>query len=112
MNHDDTGHHLEQFAGEMLRSPVAARGIVDFARIGLGIGNELGDALGWKRWIDLHKVWNPDNSRNGRDVTEEIVVEPVVEGGINRMCRTYQEEGVAICSRTHDSLGSDVAARS
>ena len=26
MNHVDTGHHLEQFAGEMLRSPVAARG--------------------------------------------------------------------------------------
>src|SRR3981081_569554 len=72
---DDTGHHLEQFAGEMLRSPVAARGIVDFVRIGLGIGNELGNALGWKRRIDLHDVWHADNSGNRREVTEEIVIE-------------------------------------
>jgi hypothetical protein len=28
------------------------------------------------------------------------------------MCRTYQEERVAICGRTHYSLGSDVTARS
>src|ERR1700704_5334088 len=110
MNHGDTGHYLEQFAGEMLRCPVAARGIVDFARIGLGVGNELGNTLGWKRWIDLHKIRHPDNSRNGRDVTEEIVVEPVVEGRVDRMCRTYQEEGVAIFGRTYHSLGSDVTA--
>src|SRR3981189_3533227 len=112
MNHDDTGHHLEQLAGEMLGGPVPARGIVDLARIGLGIGNELGNALGWKRRIDLHDVWHADNSGSRREVTEEIVVEPVVEGRVNRMCRTYQEECVAIGSRTRYSLGSDVAARS
>src|SRR5262245_54835699 len=96
----------------MLRRPVAARAIVDFAWIGLGVGNELRNAFGWKRRIDLYDVWHADNSGNRREVTEEIVIEFVVEGRVNRMCRTDQEECVAVSRRTRHRLGREVAARS
>src|SRR5207253_918331 len=101
-----------QFAGEMLRSSVAARGKVDFAWIGLGIGNELGNALGWKRRIHLHDIRHADNSGNRRKVTEKIVIEFFVKGRVNRMCRTDQEQCVAVSRRTRHRLGSDVTARS
>ncbi len=54
MNHVDTGHHLEQLAGHMGRAPDAGRPHADFGRIGLGIGDELKNRLGWNGWIDHH----------------------------------------------------------
>ena len=51
VNHVDAGHHLEQLAGHMGRGPDAGRRHVDLARIGLGIGDELGNRLGRNRWI-------------------------------------------------------------
>jgi hypothetical protein len=36
-NHIDTGHHLEQLAGEVWCGSVAGRRHIDFARVGLGI---------------------------------------------------------------------------
>ena len=56
VDHVDAGHHLEQLAGHMGRGPVAGRRHVDLARIGLGIGDELGNRLGRNRWIDHHDV--------------------------------------------------------
>jgi hypothetical protein len=47
MDHVEASHHFEQFAGEMRSAPVAGRSHVDDAWIGLCIGNELGDCLGW-----------------------------------------------------------------
>jgi hypothetical protein len=46
MHHVDTGHRLKEFSIEMWRPPVAARCHADFARVGLGIGNELGNGFG------------------------------------------------------------------
>ena len=47
VHHVDAGHHLEQLAGDMDAAAVAGRRHVDLARIGLGIGDELGNGLGW-----------------------------------------------------------------
>ena len=48
VNHVDPGHHLEQLAGDMGRAPVASGCHVDFAGMGLGLGDELGNRLGRK----------------------------------------------------------------
>ena len=56
VDHVDAGHHLEQLAGHMGRGPVAGRRHVELARIGLGIGDELGNRLGRNRWIHHHDV--------------------------------------------------------
>ena len=58
VDHVDAGHHLEQLARQMARGPVAGRRHVDLARIGLGIGDELGNRLGRERWIDRHDDGN------------------------------------------------------
>jgi len=51
MNHVDAGHHLEQFAADMLRTAVPSRRRGELAGIGLGISDELGNRFGRNRWI-------------------------------------------------------------
>jgi hypothetical protein len=77
-----TGHHLEQLARDMLRGAVAGRAIIELAWIGLGIGNELGNRLGWHRGVDLHDNRLARDTGDRRDVADEIVIEPYVERGI------------------------------
>jgi hypothetical protein len=48
MDHLDTRHHLEQLTGYMGRASIARRRHSDFARVGLGVRDELGDRLGRK----------------------------------------------------------------
>ena len=72
VDHVDAGHHLEQLAGDMERTPGAARRHVDLARIGLGIGDELRDRLGGKRWIDQHDKGPAHDAGDRRDVPNEI----------------------------------------
>ena len=52
MDQVDAGHHPEQLAAEMGQVSGPARGQVDLAGIGLGIGDELGNGLGRERRID------------------------------------------------------------
>src|SRR6266446_7090522 len=92
----------------MARGTDAARRHADLARIGLGIGDELGDRLGWNRWIDHHDLGKADDARDGRDVADKIEIELFVERRIDRVCRSDQEERVAIRGRTHDRLGADI----
>src|SRR5256884_3631121 len=93
----------------MARGTDAARRHADLARIGLGIGDELGDRFGWNRWMDYHDLGKADDARDGRDVADKIEIELFVEGRIDRVCRSDQEKRVAIRGRTHDSLGADIA---
>ena len=44
------------------RGPGAGRRHVDLARIGLGIGDELGNRFGRKRWMDHHDVGLADDA--------------------------------------------------
>ena len=67
------------------RRSVAGRRHVDLARIGLGIGDELGNRLGRNRWVDHHDEGTADDARDRRDVADEIVIEFLVERRVDRV---------------------------
>src|SRR5262245_25664005 len=93
----------------MLRGSVPGRRHVDLAWIGLGIGDELGNGLGRKRWIGHHHAGVADNSRNGGNVAYEVEIKLFVERGGDRVCRKDQKERMAVGGRTHDRLRGDIA---
>jgi hypothetical protein len=76
--------HLQQFAGKVTPASVARRSQIDLARIGLGTGDELGNRLSWNRWIDHHHQRPADDTCNRCDVTDEVEVELLVEGRVDR----------------------------
>jgi hypothetical protein len=77
------GHPIEQFAGQVGRAAVAGGRHVDPARISLGIANELGNGLGWNRWVHHDDIWLAADGRDRRDVADEIEAELVVKRGID-----------------------------
>ena len=78
------------------RAPLPADAIVDLAGIGLGIGDELGNRLGRKRWIHHHDVRRAHDACDRRDVADEIEIELVVERRVDRVRRTDQEKRIAV----------------
>src|SRR4029450_1300318 len=88
----------------------AGRSQIDLARIGLGVGDELGDGFGRNRWIYHHDEGQADDACDGRDVAKKNEIKLVVEGRIDRVCRSYHEERVAVRRRPHDHLGADIGA--
>ena len=69
------------------RGPDAGRRHVDLARIGLGVGDELGNRLGRNRWIYLHDSGDADEACDRRDVADEIEIELVVKRRVDRVRR-------------------------
>src|SRR5215831_8260305 len=110
MEQIDAGHHFEQFAGDMLYSSVASRGHRDLARIGLGVGDKLGNGLGWNRWMDLHDHRRTNNARDRCYVADEIEIEFLIERRVDCICPIDHQKRVAIWSRAHDHLGTDITA--
>jgi hypothetical protein len=51
MDQIETGHHLEQLTRHMVRGAYPSGRQADLARVGLGMGDELGDGLSRKRRI-------------------------------------------------------------
>src|SRR6516165_10100025 len=84
VDHVDASPHLQQFAGEMAPAPNPGRPHVDLARIGFGIGDEFGNRLSWNRWIDHHHERPADDACDRCDVTDEVEVELLVEGRVDR----------------------------
>src|SRR5215472_18578364 len=84
------------------------RGHADLARIGLGIGDELGNRLGRKRWMYRYDVGLPVNAGDRRDVADEIETKLVIERGVDGIPTADHEQRVSVCGRAHDGLGSDV----
>ena len=66
MNEIDSGQHLEELAGQMLVAANAARRHRDLARIGFGIGNELGNSPGRYCWMYHQNVWIAKNASDRR----------------------------------------------
>ena len=110
MNQIDAGHHLEQFAEDVGRGPVALRGHVELARIGFRIGDELGNGFGGDRWIDDHDKESARDSCDRRNVPNEIEIEVRVERGVDGVCRRCPKQRVAIRRRLHNDFGADIAA--
>src|SRR5215475_532602 len=94
----------------MAGSSDAGRPETDLARIGLGVRYELRDCFGWNRRIYHHDEREADDARDGGDVAEKNEIEFVVEGRVDRIRRTCDEERIAVRRRPHDRLGSDIVA--
>src|SRR5215831_18727235 len=84
----DSGHHLEQFTGNMVSGTDAGRRLVDLARIGLGVGNELGNRLDRHRWIRLHDKGLAMSARDRGDVADQIEIKLLVERGVDSVHRS------------------------
>src|SRR5262245_56119459 len=108
----DAGHHLEQFTGNMVSGTNAGRRHVDPAGIGLGIGDELGNRLDRHRGMHLYGKRVASNARDRRDVADEIEIELVVEGGVDRVHSNASEKRIAVRGRTYNGLGGDIAGSS
>ena len=94
--HLDARHRHEHFAGQMHRRAVARRRHVDLARIGLRIGDELGDRLRRHVLVDRHHVRHAVERRDRRDVADEVELEVGVERGVDVVRRIDQQQRVAI----------------
>src|SRR5262252_1271301 len=111
MHQVDPGLHFEQFARHMGGSSDTARRHGDLARIGLGIGDELGNCFGRNRWMHRYDVRLPVNACDRRDVADEIETELVIECGVDGVPTADYEQRVAVRRCAHDRLGANIAAR-
>src|SRR5262249_30731938 len=93
----------------MGRGAVAGRGHIDLARIGLGIGDELGNGLAWERLGDHHAKWGLENARDGGDVTNKIEFEIRVECRVDYIRWDGQKQRVPARRRFYDALSGDIA---
>src|SRR4029450_6510930 len=109
MNYVDAGHHLEQLARQMGGSSDTTRRHGELAGIGLGISDELGNRFGRNRRIYYHDEGEADDAGDWRDVAEKIEIELFVRRSIDRVCRSDEEECVAVRGRAHDRLGGNIA---
>ena len=91
------GQDLEQFAREMMRGAGAGRAVVQFARIGFGVGDEFGERLGGDLVrIDDHNLRRPRDQRHRDKILLDIVVEAGIERGGDGVMRCAHEEGIAV----------------
>src|SRR5262249_51606506 len=74
----DIGHHLEQLAGQMDRGSDTGRGEIDLAGIDLGVGDELGNGFVRKRRVHHQNIGYAKDTRDRRNVADEIEIEVVV----------------------------------
>src|SRR5262249_12105536 len=109
MNEVDASHHLKELAGDMDRGSDTARRHVDFARVDLGIGDKLGNGVGWNRWVELHDERHADDARHRRDVAYEIEVEVVIECHIDRIGRSDLQKRIAVRRCLQGCLSADIA---
>jgi hypothetical protein len=78
--------------------------------VGLGISDELGDALSGNRRIDHHDALRAHDACDRRNVADEIEVEVIIERRVSCVRGADQEERIAVWGRLHDCLSPDVAA--
>jgi len=95
----------------VVRPAGAAGCVVDLARIGLGIGDELGNGFDRKRRIDHCDQRNAHETCDRHDVADEIEIELVVIGRIDGVGGGGQQQRVAVRRGTRDRLGRDVGRR-
>ena len=88
MDEIDAGHELEQLAATCWGTADAARGHVDLAWIGLGVGDEFGN--GFRRRTDGSLALTkrrPVDAGDRRDVAKEIEAQLVVKRMVDGVLR-------------------------
>src|SRR5215475_6100708 len=109
MREVNSGHHLEQFTGNMISRTDAGRPHVDVGGIDFGIGDEFGDRLDRYRGIHLQEKGLAMNARDRGDVEDKIEPELVVESGVDRVHRSGLKVRISVRKLVHDRLGGDIA---
>src|SRR5262245_19806379 len=92
--------------------PDAARGHVDLAGIGLGIGDELSNCVSGDGWIQYQNLRLMTETRDWCYVADEIEIEFFVERRVDGIRCSDEKECVAIGGRTGDNFGGDIGASS
>ena len=95
----------------MDRGAVARGRPIDLARIGLGIGDELGHRFGRHRRIDFHHVRHPHDAGNRRGIADEIEGQLGIKRGVDRIRRIDQQQRVTVRRRMNCRFGADIVAR-
>src|SRR6266849_539082 len=111
VNKIDAGRYLEKFAHQMAGRTDAGRCHCDLARIGLGVGDQLGHGFGRDLRIGQHDLRLPDQARDRRDVAEKHEAELVVKCRVDRARWADHQERMAVGRRAHDRFGCDIGAR-
>jgi hypothetical protein len=87
---------LEQLARQVRGRPGSERGHGDLARIGLGVGDQLGDAPGWERWMrNQHHGVNHETA-NRRDVAPHVEWQVLEYAGVDERRRPIEQQRVAV----------------
>jgi len=94
----------------VIAGPGAARGHVDLAGIGFGVGNELGHGLDRQRRVDLEHERIERDDRDRHDIANEVELEVLVECRIARVRLAGRQQRIAVGGCVHDRLGGDVGA--
>src|SRR5215475_15425532 len=95
----------------MNRRAVARGRPIDLAGVGLSIGDEFGDGLGWHRWVYFHHVRDPNEAGDRRDLGDKVEVELRIERRVDRVRRIDKEKRVAIRRSADDELSAASVAR-
>src|SRR6516162_4065600 len=111
MLHVHASHGLEQLAVDMLRASGTTGRHVDLAGIRRGVRDELGKRLSRERRMHDQDADPSMSARDRRDIAQDIEIELIVERDVPTISRSKLQEGVAIRGRSHDCLGSNIAAR-
>ena len=72
--HDvDARHQLQQFAADMRRRAVGARGVVELARIGFGVIDQFAHALHRQRRMHQQQAVRQRDEADGRKILQRVV---------------------------------------
>src|SRR5438876_10745577 len=93
----------------MQPGPITAGAEVDFARIGLGVSDELRNRLCRKGRIYRHDEGHAHDARDRSDVADEIEIEMLIEGCVDRVRRTGYEKHVAVGGSANNGFGRYIA---
>src|SRR5262249_28867169 len=111
VEHIDTSQHFEKITGYVSPTTVTLGTHGDFARISFGIGTEYSNVLRRKRRRHHHNIRHAADTGNRHDVTDEVVIELLIERRVGRIRMGGQEERITVRGRTRDELGADIAGR-
>ena len=111
MLHLHAGHHHEHLTRQMHRGAVAGRRHVHLAGIGFHISDKFGDSLGRHILRHRHHVGGAVESRDRRDILNEVERQLRIERGVDVIGRVHQQDRVAIRLSLGDRVRADVVAR-
>ena len=93
---------------DMWERSVTRRGVIELASIGLGVGDEFGNAVHRDGRTDHQDIGHTHDARDRIAVPQEIVVEVCVKGCVDGVGRIGKEERIAVGRRPDHVFGADI----